>query len=80
MFIENDKTYKNAQDYANQHDNLVWNEDNNRHTALNNHYEIYLLSSGKIYVIAGRITWYAPSIEEAKQECLADFIQTYGKD
>lgn len=79
MFIEKEITYKTAQDYADQHDTLIWHHNNNRHTALNNHYEIYLLSSSKIYVIAGSITWYAPTLEDAKLECQADFMITYGK-
>ena len=80
MFIENDTTYYDAQDYADQNETLVWTENKNKHSALNKWYEIYKLPSGKIYVIAGSITWYAPTLEEAKIECLADFIQTYGKD
>lgn len=79
MFTENGTTYKDALDYAEQNETLVWTEVLNTHEALNKHYIIFDLPSGTIMVFAGRISWKAPDIESAKQECQADYNSTYGK-
>ena len=79
MFIENGTTYHDAIDYAEQNDKLVWSGKEDFLTALNDWYFVRTLIGGKIFVQAGNITWYAPSVEEGKAACNEDFKQTYGE-
>ena len=78
MFIENDITYVDAIDYAEQNTNLIWSGDEDSQTALNDWYFVITMPSGKVWCQAGSDTWEAASVEDGKQGCQADYQATYG--
>ena len=80
MFIENDTTYNNMEDYASRNTQLVWTGKDDNLKAAGGHYTILTLNSGKVLNFAGNLSWYAPSVEEAKTESLKHFHRQYQRD